>query len=177
VSSKRVGQATIELVEGDITRVAADAIVNAANEALMPGGGVDGAIHRASGVPVEERLRVAPCPTGQARATSAGRLQARHIIHTVGPVWHDGGRGEAGLLASAYRSSLALAEDLGARSVAFPSISTGIFGYPIDQAARVALGVVAEHLRGGGGLERVTFVLFGQQAYSAYEAALRELGG
>jgi len=176
VKTLTVGKATIELRQGDITQTAADAIVNAANESLLGGGGVDGAIHRAGGPTIlEECRRLGGCPTGQAKVTGAGRLPARYVIHAVGPVWRGGQRGEPELLRSAYSSSLARAEELGLRSVAFPSISTGAYGYPVEQAARVALGAVLDHLRAGSGLERVIFVLFDERAFSTYEAALDEL--
>ena len=173
-----VGKATIELSQGDITKVAADAIVNAANQTLLGGGGVDGAIHRAGGPSIlEECRRLGGCPTGQAKVTGAGRLPARYVIHAVGPVWRGGQHGEAELLASAYRSSLARAEELGLKSVVFPSISTGAYGYPVEQAARVALGTVRDHLASGSALERVLFALFDDRTLAAYEAALVELAG
>lgn len=171
-----VAGATIELMEGDITEVSADAIVNAANQTLLGGGGVDGAIHRAGGPSILEECRgLGGCRTGEAKVTGAGRLPARYVIHAVGPVWHGGNRGEPELLASAYRASLARAEELGLHSIAFPSISTGAYGYPMEQAAGLALATVIEHLRAGSQLERVIFVLFGQKALAVYEAALDEL--
>ena len=174
----KVNGATIELVEGDITKVAADAIVNAANQTLLGGGGVDGAIHRAGGPSIlEECRKLGGCPTGGAKVTGAGRLPARHVIHAVGPVWRGGSRGEPEMLASAYKASLTRAEELDLRSIAFPSISTGAYGYPMDQAARVALTTVVEHLRAGSKLERVVFVLFGHPALEVYEAALTGLAG
>jgi O-acetyl-ADP-ribose deacetylase (regulator of RNase III) len=167
----------IELEQGDITVVAADAIVNAANGSLLGGGGVDGAIHRAGGAAIlEECRRLGGCATGEAKATTAGRLPARWVIHTVGPVWHGGGRGEAELLASCHRASLALAEELGCRTVAFPAISTGVYGYPVEAAARVALGTTAHELAARPALEHVVFVLHGSEAYAAFAGALRELG-
>jgi O-acetyl-ADP-ribose deacetylase (regulator of RNase III) len=133
----------ITFVVGDLTAQEVDAIVNAANEALAPGGGVCGAIRRAGGDEIfEECVRLGGCATGDAKATGAGRLPARYVIHAVGPVWHGGSAGEAELLASAYRRSLEVAEDLGCRTIAFPALSTGIYGYPAEQAAPVAVGAV-----------------------------------
>jgi O-acetyl-ADP-ribose deacetylase (regulator of RNase III) len=171
-----VGSSRLRLVQGDITTVAADAIVNAANEGLWVGGGVCGAIHRAGGSTIAmECSRIGHTPTGQAAVTTAGRLPARHVIHAVGPIWEGGDQGEPELLASAYRSSLRLADRHGLKTIAFPSISTGTYGYPIDQAARVALRTVADHLRGETGLAEVTFALFSDRDLAAYEAALAEL--
>jgi len=167
----------IRLVQGDITRVAVDAIVNAANSALAGGGGVDGAIHRVGGPEVMADLehrygRGRHCPTGRAVVSVAGQLPARIVIHAVGPIWRGGSAGEADLLASAYRTSLDVAAGEGARSVAFPSISTGIYGYPVDLAAAVALQAVdawiAEH---PDALESVTFVLFSSDTLEAFERA------
>ncbi len=156
----------LTFMQGDITTSAVDAIVNAANERLSDGAGVNGAIHRAAGQDLPAACRaVAPCPTGQARITPGFDLPARFIIHTVGPVWHGGGLGEADLLASAYRSSLALAAEHGLRTVAFPAISCGIFGYPVEQAARIAVDAVR------GADQDVTFVLFTPDLLAAFEAA------
>lgn len=169
----------IRVVQGDITRVEADAIVNAANSALAGGGGVDGAIHRAGGPAVmadlERRYGSARhCPTGGAVVSDAGKLSARIVIHAVGPMWRGGGAGEPEALASAYRTSLDLAAQEGCRSVAFPSISTGIYGYPVDLAAGVALQAVdtwiAEH---PDALDSVTFVLFSADSLEAFERASR----
>jgi len=172
-----VGGTTLELVTGDITNERVDAIVNAANSGLRGGGGVDGAIHRAGGPAImEECRRIGGCPTGSAVITTGGNLPARHVIHAVGPRWSGGRRGERELLAGAYRSSLELALKHGLRSVAFPSISTGAYGYPVEKAARVALEAVIGFLREHpGSLELVRFVLFTQRDCDAYAAALEEL--
>ncbi|HHL39142.1 MAG TPA: O-acetyl-ADP-ribose deacetylase [Deltaproteobacteria bacterium] len=172
----KIGSTLVSLVQGDITDEETDAIVNAANSRLAGGGGVDGAIHRAGGPAImEECRRIGGCPTGSAVTTTAGRLKARRVIHTVGPIYRDGTRGERELLASAYRSSLEKALDEGLKSVAFPSISTGAYGYPIDEAARTALETVVDFVRTHEGLELVRFVLFSERDLRVYEAALREL--
>ena len=172
-----IGGRTHALAVGDITTIPADAIVNAANSALAGGGGVDGAIHRAGGpsIMAELRARYTGCPTGSAVVTGAGNLPARWVIHAVGPRWQGGGRGEAGLLASAYRTAFGLAEELGARAVTFPAISAGIYGYPLDEAARIALETVAECLAGAKAVERVTFVLFSEDTYRLFVRVLRQL--
>lgn len=176
----QIGRCRLTLVQGDITEQVVDAIVNAANSGLRGGGGVDGAIHRAGGPAImEECRRIGGCPTGEARITGAGRLRARYVIHAVGPVWSGGRRGEAALLASAYRHCLRLAEEHGLCSLAFPSLSTGAYGYPVAEAARIALGAVSEHCRAAGSqssLESITFVLYTADTLRAYEAALSELG-
>ena len=162
----------IEAVRGDITEQAVDAIVNAANERLLGGGGVDGAIHRAGGPEILDECRgLGGCATGDAKATSGGRLPARYVIHAVGPVWRGGEEGEADLLASCHRRSLEIAAELGCRSVAFPAISTGVYGYPVDLAAPVAVAAVREGLRPP--VELVRFVLFDDAALAAYASALR----
>ncbi len=175
----QLGDCRLHLVQGDITREHADAIVNAANSGLRGGGGVDGAIHRASGPAImEECRRLGGCPTGEARLTGAGNLPAQYVIHAVGPVWSGGGRGEAALLASAYRYSLRLAEEYGAASIAFPSLSTGAYRYPVDQAARIALRTVLDYCLASDGrssVKSVTFVLFTADTLRAYEEALSEL--
>ncbi len=157
---------------GDITREQVDAVVNAANEALAGGGGVDGAIHRAAGAADLHAAcrRLGGCSTGDAKATPGFRLPARWIIHTVGPRWHGGGRDEAQLLASCYRRSLEVADELGARSIAFPAISTGVYGYPREEAARIAVETL---LTTPGGVELVRLVAFDEETRGLYEAALR----
>jgi O-acetyl-ADP-ribose deacetylase (regulator of RNase III) len=161
----------LDFVQGDITRHSVDAIVNAANEALSDGAGVNGAIHRAAGPGLPAACRaVAPCPTGEARITPGFDLPARFIIHTVGPVWHGGGNGEARLLESAYRNCVALADANGLRTIAFPAISCGIFGYPVAQAARIAVSTVRQALPGTS-LERATFVLFSAELLDAFRSA------
>jgi len=163
--------ARIELARGDITRQDVDAIVNAANSSLLGGGGVDGAIHRAAGPGLlEECRRLGGCATGDAKATSGHDLQARHVIHTVGAVWHGGGEGEPELLASCHRRALEVAAELGARSVAFPAISTGVYGYPLDAAARVAIDAVSAAAHDE--LELVRFVLFDDRALRAFVQAV-----
>jgi O-acetyl-ADP-ribose deacetylase (regulator of RNase III) len=166
-----VGQ--IVLVQGDITKQAVDAIVNAANESLLGGGGVDGAIHRAGGPAIlaESRL-LGGCETGDAKATTAGDLPARHVIHTVGPVWQGGGAGEDELLASCHRRSLEVAAELGSRTVAFPAISTGIYRFPVERAARIALATTAAELHRHPDIEEVRFVLFSDEHLQAFEQHL-----
>ncbi|HEX5040800.1 MAG TPA: O-acetyl-ADP-ribose deacetylase [Candidatus Limnocylindria bacterium] len=175
----RIGERRLELVLGDITEERVDAVGNAANEALRGGGGVDGAIHRAAGPGLLEELRRRypdGTPTGTAVATEGHGLPARWILHAVGPVWRGGANGEPELLAGAYRSSLGLADELGARSVAFPAISMGIYGYPPPDGARVAVTTVADHLRGDATrLEVARFVLFSEETYELFAAALSEV--
>jgi O-acetyl-ADP-ribose deacetylase (regulator of RNase III) len=163
----------IEVWHGDITTLAVDAIVNAANSALRGGGGVDGAIHRAAGPELLEECRgIGGCPTGQAVVTRGYRLPARYVIHTVGPVWQGGGQEEEALLASCYRHGLELARDLGLRRVAFPGISTGVYGYPLEAAAAVAVRTVVEFLGGNALPEKVILCTFGDRATRVMEAAL-----
>ncbi len=163
----------IEAIEADITRLAVDAIVNAANESLEAGGGVCGAIHRAAGPELLAECRsIGHCPTGEARITKGYRLPAKYVIYAVGPVWHGGAQGEPDLLASCYRASLALAAQHGVRSIAFPAISTGIFGYPLDQATRIAIETTRSVLADQSGIERIVFACFGTKVLEAYRAAL-----
>ena len=166
----------LRLLEGDITEQCVDAIVNAANSGLQGGGGVDGAVHRAGGPSIMEECRAAGgCPTGDAIVTGAGDLDSRHVIHAVGPRWKGGEQGEAELLASAYRRSMERAEELGNSTIAFPSLSTGAYGYPIEAAAPLALRTVADALRTSGCLTEARFVLFGEAAFAAYRRAAESL--
>jgi O-acetyl-ADP-ribose deacetylase (regulator of RNase III) len=168
----------LELIRGDITRLKVDGIVNAANSSLLGGGGVDGAIHRAAGPALlEECVRIAgerrhipggPCPAGDAVITGAGKLPCKRVIHTVGPIWHGGRDGEADLLASCYRKSLLLARDEGLKSIAFPNISTGIYSYPKDKAAVVAVETVRKTLEETPEIEKVIFVVFDEENYRIY---------
>ncbi len=174
--SIRIGPSTLELVQGDITKQEVDAIVNAANAQLAGGGGVDGAIHRAGGPEVmAECRRIGGCPTGRAVATTAGRLDAKKVLHAVGPIYRGGGQGEAEMLASAYRSAFALASELRLGSVALPSLSTGAYGYPMEEAARVALGTAIDYLGAHPEMTLFRFVLFGREAFDVYRRALDEL--
>ena len=178
----QVGKARIRLVQGDITNMETDAIVNAANSTLMGGGGVDGAIHRKGGPKILEeckRIRATQwpegLPTGKAVVTSGGNLKARFVIHTVGPIWQGGNGGEPQLLADAYRNSLALAVANKLRMVAFPSISTGAYGYPIREASQVALRTVKDFLDKEDGFDEVVFMLFSERDLKIYVVALNEL--
>ena len=166
----------VELVQGDITKQSVDAIVNAANSSLLGGGGVDGAIHRAAGPGLlEECRRLGGCDTGDAKATSGGNLSARHVIHTVGPIWQDGEQGEDELLAACHRRSLEVAAELGCRTVAFPAISTGVYRFPVERAASIALGTTLEELERHPQIERVTFVLFSDEHHRVFERALEDI--
>jgi len=181
-SEFQAGKAKILLVQGDITDIDTDAVVNAANPALMGGGGVDGAIHRKGGPKILEeckRIRVIEwpdgLPTGKAVITSGGNLKAKHVIHTVGPVWVGGTRSEPELLAEAYRNSLRLAVSNGLKTIAFPSISTGAYRYPIEKASRIALATVKEFLQKENRLEMVVFVLFTRQDLETYKESAKEI--
>ena len=170
----KINQGLIALVMGDITEEETDAIVNAANTRLSGGAGVDGAIHRAGGPSIMAECRkIGGCPTGQAVITTGGNLKAKYVIHTVGPIYRNGLAGEPELLASCYRESLKLASSRGIKSLSFPSISTGIYGYPIADAAKTALDTVKSYLQDHPEIQLVRFVLFGQPAYEAYTAALQ----
>jgi O-acetyl-ADP-ribose deacetylase len=163
----------VSVIEGDITRLQVDAIVNAANSSLLGGGGVDGAIHRAAGPELLAECRtLGGCPTGEARITAAYRLPAKHVIHTVGPIWGGGDRGEPELLARCYRNSLAVATKHQVRTMAFPAISCGIYGYPIQDACQIAVRETAAYLKTNLLPESVIFVCFGREIYDAYQAAL-----
>ncbi len=165
----------IEIAEGDITRFEVDAIVNAANESLLGGGGVDGAIHRAAGPGLlDECRRLGGCPTGEARLTGGHALPARHVIHTVGPVWRGGAHREAALLESCYRESLRLASEHGVRTIAFPAISTGVYGFPVPRAARIAIRTVTAGLAEHPSLTRVVLCCFGAESREAHERALED---
>jgi O-acetyl-ADP-ribose deacetylase (regulator of RNase III) len=166
----------IEIVEGDITKMEVDAIVNAANTTLLGGGGVDGAIHRAAGPELlEETRRIGGCPTGEARVTKGYRLPAKWVIHTVGPIWAGGNKNEDALLANCYRNSLKAAVEIGAATVALPSISTGAYRFPLERALRIALRETLSFLEADQSLQKVAFVCFGSEAYRAYQAALDEV--
>ncbi|MEO5702243.1 MAG: O-acetyl-ADP-ribose deacetylase [Casimicrobiaceae bacterium] len=169
--------ASMEALLGDITDLSVDAIVNAANESLRGGGGVDGAIHRAAGPELLEACRrIGPCPTGEVRITPGFRLPSRYVIHAVGPVWRGGAAGEACLLASCYRGAIALAIEHSLGSIAFPAISTGVYGYPVKEAAAIAVGTVRDARRAAPHLARVVFCCFSQPSLRAHQAALAQLG-
>ncbi|MBN1380094.1 MAG: O-acetyl-ADP-ribose deacetylase [Deltaproteobacteria bacterium] len=173
-----VNKAVITLVQGDITREATDAVVNAANARLAGGGGVDGAIHRAGGPAIlEECRKIGGCPTGQAVITTGGNLKAKYVIHTVGPIYRDGSKGEADLLKSAYLSSLRLASEKGLKSLAFPSISTGAYGYPLREAAQVALETAIDYVKDHDDIEQVKFVLFDERSFNVFCDELKQLIG
>ncbi len=178
----KIGSTRIRLVKGDITDQSVDAIVNAANPSLMGGGGVDGAIHKRGGQTILEECKhirqtqyPQGLPAGKAVITSGGNLRARYVIHTVGPVWHGGSHGESRLLAEAYRNSLKLAMERGMSSIAFPSISTGAYGYPIHQASRVALKTIRDFVDKGGGFKEILLVLFTDADFQVYKEAIQGL--
>lgn len=179
----KIKQAELSIVKGDITQQDTDAIVNAANSSLMGGGGVDGAIHRAGGPAILEECkqivsRQGRLPTGKAVITSGGNLKARYVVHTVGPIWQGGNKNEAELLSSAYQESLKAAAEKQLSSISFPSISTGAYGYPVDAAAKVAIGAVSTFLQTKvTSIQRVVFVLFDSATFRAYAAALSETLG
>jgi len=173
---KTINNTTVELVKGNITKQETGAIVNAANTSLLGGGGVDGAIHRAGGPKIlEECKKLGGCPTGEARITTGGNLKASYVIHTVGPVYSRGDKHEQELLENAYRNSLLLAEKHRIKSISFPSISTGAYGYPINEAAKVALKTVIEFLKRPCAIDLVRFILFDAKTYESYEKVLQEL--
>jgi O-acetyl-ADP-ribose deacetylase len=177
IATAACGAASIEIVVADITGLDLDAIVNAANSSLLGGGGVDGAIHRAAGPDLVAECRMlGGCKTGDAKITRGYRLPARHVIHTVGPVWQGGGHGEENLLASCYRTSLALAEGHRLASIAFPAISTGIYRFPADRAAGIAVATVTAALPAAPGMQRVVFCCFDRGAAAHHEAAFRAQG-
>lgn len=168
----------VEIVEGDITKQDVDAVVNAANTSLLGGGGVDGAIHRAAGPELlAETKRIGGCPTGEARVSKGYRLPASWVIHTVGPVWKGGHRNEENLLASCYRNSLAAAREIGARTIAFPSISTGAYGFPLERATEIAIKETRSFLEEDESLDKVIFVCFGSRAYEIYQRAYERIFG
>jgi O-acetyl-ADP-ribose deacetylase (regulator of RNase III) len=173
----KIDSSLLELVEGDITRQDTEAIANAANSSLAGGGGVDGAIHRAGGPTIMDECRkIGGCPTGEARLTTGGNLLAKHVFHAVGPIYRGGAYGEPELLKNAYLSCLKLASDNDIKSIAFPSISTGVYGYPIEDAAKIALAIVIDYLKTHQKINLVRFVLFGSDAYSKYEKVLKGIG-
>ena len=173
----KIGSSLLELVEGDITNQDTEAIANAANSSLAGGGGVDGAIHRAGGPSImDECGKIGGCPTGEARLTSGGNLIAKYVFHAVGPIYSGGAHGEPELLKNAYLSCLNLASKNAVKSVAFPSISTGVYGYPIKEAAKIALTTVIDYLKTHQEINLVRFVLFGSDAYSKYEKVLNGIG-
>lgn len=175
MSTYTINGVTLTLVQGDITRIKADALVNAANSGLAGGGGVDGAIHRAGGPTIMAECRkIGGCPTGSAVATGAGNLPAKYVFHAVGPIYH-GRPDDARLLASAYRACLQLAEQYHIASIAFPALSAGIYGYPLDKAAPIALRAIIDHIKQPTSLKHVTVVLFGDKAYRAFEQTLEKL--
>ncbi len=172
----QINKGVISLIQGDISKQDTEAIVNAANKTLRGGGGVDGAIHRAGGKAIlEECIEIGGCETGDAVITTGGNLPSPYVIHTVGPVYRDGTKGEPELLASAYSSSLKLASANNIKSISFPSISTGAYRFPLAQAAEIALQTAIDYLRKHDDIERICFVLFGQDAFDAFEKKLKQM--
>ncbi len=168
----------IEIAEGDITKQNVDAIVNAANNSLLGGGGVDGAIHRSAGPElIAETRTLGGCPTGEARVSRGYKLPAKWVIHTVGPVWRGGGNNEDNLLAGCYKNSFAAAEKLGVKTIALPSISTGVYGFPLERAARIALGIAKDQIESGTGFDKIVFVCFGSTAFKIYKNTYSEIFG
>ncbi len=179
MESVKVGKATLSLIQGDITKQATDAIVNAANSSLMGGGGVDGAIHRVGGPAILEECKkivaqIGRLPTGQAVITTGGNLPAKYVIHTVGPIWRGGESKEPELLRNCYLNSLKLAKEKGIKTISFPSISTGAYGYPVEKASQVAVKAVIDFLKENQEIKEVTFVLFDSFSFNAYSNALRK---
>lgn len=173
--SVNIDRKRLQLLEGDITLQETDAIVNAANSGLRGGGGVDGAIHRAGGPEIMEQCRkIGGCPPGEAVITTGGNLKAKFVIHTVGPIWQDGTKGESEVLKNAYLNSLRIAEKSGVKSISFPSISTGVYGYPVSKASMIAVSTVIDYLKGKTELESAVFVLFGAENFEAYKKSLNE---
>ena len=172
----KVNNAVIALVQGDITAEETDAIVNAANSGLRGGGGVDGAIHRAGGPSIMEECRkIGSCPTGQAVVTGGGNLKARYVIHTVGPVYRGGSRGEPGLLKSVYRESLKRVTEKGLTSVSFPAISAGVYGYPLEEEARIALTTAIDYVKDHDEIRLIRFVLFSRDIYDVFSNELKQI--
>jgi len=166
----------IQIIEGDITKLEVDAIVNAANTSLLGGGGVDGAIHRAAGPELlEETRQIGGCPTGEARVSKGYRLPAKWVIHTVGPVWSGGARNEENLLANCYRNSFAAAKELGIKTIAFPAISTGVYRFPLERATEIALKETKRFLESNEEIEKVFFVCFGQEVLQAYQGVFKKV--
>lgn len=172
----KINKGTLSLIEGDITKQDTEAIVNAANKSLRGGGGVDGAIHRAGGPKIlEECIQIGGCETGEAVITTGGNLKAKYVIHTVGPIYKDGKHNEPELLENAYKNSLRLALSKGIKTIAFPSISTGAYGYPIEEAAEIALKTAINFLKEHSNIEIIRFVLFGQKPYETYVRVFKKL--
>lgn len=172
----KIKNSILELICGDITKQETEAIINAANETLLGGGGVDGAIHRAGGPKIlEECKKIGGCKTGDAKITTGGNLKARYVIHTVGPIWRGGGEGEDKLLAGCYKRSLEVAEENNIKSISFPSISTGAYRFPVDSASKIALKTVVDYLKGNTKIERVVFVLFDEKTLEIYKGALNSI--